>query len=64
MATKPKYFIYHIEGVKIGAKTTFDKEKLQADQQTRGVELGMQAVHKQQDMQISNSKKDQQQPKE
>ena len=42
-----------IEGVKIGAKTTFDKEKLQADQQTRGVELGMQAVHKQQDIQAS-----------
>jgi len=54
-----------IEGVKIGAKTTFDKEKLQEDQKIRGVELGMQSVQKQQDMQhqkemVQINKKDQQ----
>ena len=59
-----------IEGAKLGAKTTLDKEKFQADQQARGVELGMQAVHKQQDMQHQKdlaqmTKKEQkQQPKE
>jgi hypothetical protein len=35
-----------IEGVKIGAKTTFDKEKLQADLSLKGVELGMENTHK------------------
>jgi hypothetical protein len=58
-----------IEGVKIGAKTTFDKEKLQEDQKIRGVELGMQSVQKQQDMQHQKelaqmNKKEQTLPKE
>ena len=57
-----------IEGAKLGAKTTLDKEKFQADQQARGVELGMQAVHKQQDMQhqkdLAQMNKKEQQPKE
>ena len=55
-----------IEGVKIGAKTTFDKEKLQEDQKVRGIELGMQSVQKQQDMQHQKelAQMNKQQPKE
>jgi len=55
-----------IEGVKIGAKTTFDKEKLQSDQKAKGVELGMQSVQKQQDMQHQKelAQMNKQQPKE
>lgn len=55
-----------IEGVKIGAKTTFDKEKLQSDQKAKGVELGMQSVQKQQDIQHQKeiAQMNKQQPKE
>jgi hypothetical protein len=59
-----------IEGVKIGSKTTFDKEKFQAEQQARGVELGLDAAKTHLDRQHAvelahiNKKDQSQQPKE
>ena len=57
-----------IEGARIGAKTTFDKEKLKSDLSVKGVELGMENAHRMQDrehqQQLAEVNKKEQQPKE
>ena len=58
-----------IAGAQLGAKSTFDKQKLQMDQQAKGVELGLDAARSQLDRQHAKelahiNKKDQTQPKE
>ena len=59
-----------IAGAQLGAKTTFDKQKLQLDQHARGVELGLDAAKSHLDRQHAkelaqmNKKEQVQQPKE
>ena len=59
-----------IEGARIGAKTTFDKEKLKADLSVKGVEIGMENSHRaldrehQKEVAQMNKKEQSQKPQE